>query len=344
MSQNTSRLIRGLLAGTVALGASAYVSRRMARRALAENPPTGKFVVAHDVRLHYTEHGSSTSPTVVLLHGNGTMAREMEISGLPELLAQDFHVIVFDRPGYGHSERPKGQSYTPQGQAEILFAALRTLGIERPLVLGHSWGAMVALAMALSQPQAMRALVLVSGYYTATPRLDAAVLGAPAIPLLGTLMRHTVSPLIGRLMWPLMVWRFFAPAGVTERFDREYPVWLSLRPGQLLASAAEAGMMPVQALRLKRREQELAVPTVIVAGDKDRLVMTHWQSQRLHGRLPTTRLRLVPGAGHMVHHTAPAEVAQAVAQAWRMSASARTAADDASRAGSTTTSEPAYGA
>jgi pimeloyl-ACP methyl ester carboxylesterase len=143
-------------------------------------------------------------------------------------------------------------------------------------------------------------------------------MGAPALPLLGTLMRHTVSPLLGRLMWPLMVRRLFSPAPVTAGFKR-YPVWMSLRPGQLAASAAEAAMMTVQAMKLKRREEALEVPTVIVAGDKDRLVMTRWQSSRLHQRLPETRLRIVQDAGHMVHHTSPAEVMEGVYEAWHLS-------------------------
>jgi pimeloyl-ACP methyl ester carboxylesterase len=313
------RLLRGLLAATVALGASAYVTRRMTRRAIEQSPPQGKFVEADGVRLHYTESGDPSRPAVILVHGNGAMGREMEISGLAERLASRYHVVVFDRPGYGHSERPTGRGYTPELQADILLAAVKALGIERPVVLGHSWGAMVALAMALAEPHRLRALVLVAGYYTATPRLDTLWLGAPAIPVLGTLMRHTVSPLLGRLLWPLMVKRIFAPARVTERFDREYPVGMSLRPGQLLASAAEAAMMPMQALRLRRRENELQVPTMIVAGDKDRLVMTSWQSQRLHDRLPQTCLRVVPGEGHMVHHTATERVVEAVDEAWHMS-------------------------
>ena len=308
-----------LLAAACALGVCALVTRRMTQRAVAQSPPEGKFVDANGVRLHYTQHGRPDRAAVVLVHGNGAMAREMQISGLVQLLERDFHVLVFDRPGYGHSERPTGRSYTPQDQAEIVLAALKKLAIERPIVLGHSWGTLVAEAMALSDPQAFRALVLVSGYYTPTPRLDSVLLGAPAIPVLGTLMRHTISPLLGRLLWPLMRWRIFAPARVTERFRREYPVWMSLRPRQLLASAAEAGMMPVQAMKLKRREKDLRVPTMIVAGDKDRLVMTSWHSKALHERLPGTHLQLVSGAGHMVHHTETAQVAKAVHEAWNMS-------------------------
>ena len=57
-----------------------------------------------------------------------------------------------------------------------------------------------------------------------------------------------------------------------------------------------------------------------MAGAADRMLSTRWHACRLHERLPETRLRVVAGAGHMVHHTATDQVLQAIGQAWRMSA------------------------
>jgi len=310
---------RTLLAAAIGLGASAYLSRTMTRRAQAAHPPHGSFVVADGVRLHYSRHGDPANPALVVLHGNGTMGVEMELSGLVEMAARSFQVFVFDRPGYGYSDRPKGRSYTPEAQAGLILTAMRELGIESPIVLAHSWATMVACQAAIRAPASIRALVLVSGYYTPSLRLDTPLLGAPALPVVGTLMRHTLSPLLGRLMWPLAVKRIFAPAHVTETFKTRYPVWMSLRPLQLLASSSEAAMMPIQAAKLMRRTADLTVPTMIVAGEKDRLVMTSWQSKRLHERLAVAALRIVPGEGHMVHHTATSAVMDAVHDAYEMS-------------------------
>ena len=77
--------------------------------------------------------------------------------------------------------------------------------------------------------------------------------------------------------------------------------------------------MLLEGWKQRRREGELSVPTVIVAGEQDLLVITRWQARRLHERLPQTRLHVVPGAGHMVHHTATAQVMEAVYEAWHMS-------------------------
>jgi pimeloyl-ACP methyl ester carboxylesterase len=307
-----SKLWAGVLGTAAVLGASYLATRAMTRKAEAENPPQGRFVDVDGVQLHYTGHGDAGQPPLVLLHGNGASATEMEISGLPQLAARHFQVFVFDRPGYGHSSRPPQRDYTPEAQAALFLDALRALGIERPIVLGHSWGSMVAFAMALAEPQSLRALIVMAGYYTPSMRLDSPLMGLPALPVLGTLMRHTVSPLLGRLLWPLMTRRIFAPVPVTAAFKRRYPAWLSLRPGTLQASSAEAAMMILEGIKQRRREGALSVPTMIIAGKQDLLVMTIWQAERLHDRLPQTHLRVIDGAGHMLPMEQPKQVAGAL--------------------------------
>lgn len=299
--------------GLVALLAGcAYVVRRKTREAEAQNPPKGRFIAVQGLRLHYTEHGDPSAPPLVLLHGNGSMATELELSGLVERAAVRYRVIVFDRPGYGYSDRPRGRPYTPQAQAELFLQAIDRLGMQAPVVLGHSWGALVATAMGLLRPVDLKGLVLVSGYYTPSLRLDVPWLSMPAIPLLGSVLSHTVSPLLSRAFWPLMVRRLFSPAPTAPAFRQAYPVWLSLRPGQLRASAAESAMLIAQAARMLGDERSLRVPVAIVAGAQDRLVMTGWQSRRLHERVQGSRLSVVPNAGHMVHHTAPDAVLAAI--------------------------------
>lgn len=306
-----------LLAATAVLGACAWTARQKVRQTQLRHPAQGSFVLVDDVRLHFTRHGDATKPPLVLLHGNGGSIDEMELSGLVKAAAERYHVYVFDRPGYGHSDRPARRSFTPDAQARLLLKALQLLDVRQPLVMGHSWGSLVALSMALREPDALRAVVLASGYFTPSLRFDTFLLSLPALPFVGTLMRYTLSPWLGRLMWPLMLRRIFAPHPVPERFKRGYPVWMSLRPRTLKASAAETAMMPLQAAMLLWREKQLALPAVIVAGENDRLVMTGWQSRRLAQRVPNATLKTVPGAGHMVHHTATRDVMAAIDEAAR---------------------------
>jgi pimeloyl-ACP methyl ester carboxylesterase len=141
-------------------------------------------------------------------------------------------------------------------------------------------------------------------------RLDAPLLVPPAIPLVGDLMRHTVSPILGRLLWPAWLRLVFAPAPVPRRF-KPFPAWMALRPSQLRAVAEDAAVLVPAAHEMRRHYREVRVPTVIVAGADDRYVSARAHSLRLHAEVPGSELVLVPGAGHMVHHVAAPQVMRA---------------------------------
>ena len=259
----------------------------------------GRFVEADGVRLHYVEAGEG--PPLVLLHGLGSTVEDLALSGLITEASKRYRVLAFDRPGYGYSERPRRLGWHPGAQARVLRTALRKLDAHRPIVLAHSWGTLVAAALTLDFPGAVRSLVLLSGLYFPSLRLDAPLLIPPAVPLVGGLLRHTVSPLAGRLMWPLWLKTIFAPAPVPDRFSAGFPAWMALRPSQLLALAQESFITLPATLDLAKRYKELTLPVVIVAGDKDRYVNRR-HSLRLHRLLRNSELILAPGAGHMVHH------------------------------------------
>ncbi len=303
-----------LLLGTgAAFAAMAMYVQYRSRKAEQENPPREQFIEVDGVRLHYVDRGEGQP--VVLLHGNGAMAKELDLSGVLDLASKKYRVIAFDRPGYGYSERPRKTTWSPVEQARLLSRALRRLGIEQAVVVGHSWGAMVAVAMALEHPAYVSSLLLLSGYYYPTPRIDVPLFSTPALPVMGDLMRYTISPLLGRLAWPLMVRKLFAPAKTTARFKKEYPVWMGLRPSQIRAASEEVALMIPAAAKLSKRYHELHMPVVIMAGAGDLHVIPALHSQRLHKELPQSELILVPEAGHMIQHTAPLKVLAAIDKA-----------------------------
>lgn len=311
----TSRAPSGLqtvaLLGAAGLVASLLYVHTQKRQAERDNPPQGKFVDVDGVRLHYIERGEG--PAVVLLHGNGVFSADFDLSGIVESASRPYRVIAFDRPGFGHSDRPVLNQWTPEAQAKLLYKALHQIGVERPILVGHSWGTLVALAMALDYPKYIRAIALVSGYYYPSARPDVPLLSAPAIPGLGHLLRNTLAPLIGRMMWGGIVKRMFAPEPVPERF-RAMPMWMSLRPSQLGASASETAMMIPAAKRLSERYRELTMPVAIIAGDNDKIVDVEHNAQRLHAEIPHSELIIEPGVGHMAHYADPGRIMDAVSR------------------------------
>jgi len=308
-NRKASSLVTASTIAIAALAAAAAVNRYLANKAERDNPPVGRFLDVNGVRLHYVERG--TGDAVVLLHGNGSMIQDFESSGLIDLAAKDFRVVVFDRPGFGHSERPRGTVWTPDAQAELIKAALTQLGVSRAIILGHSWGASVAVAMGLKYPDLVRGLVLASGYYYPTIRPDVVAMGAPALPIVGDFLSQTISPLLSRAIWPLMLKKIFGPKSVPTKFQA-FPKEMALRPSQIRASASEAALMIPDAFALRGKYADLQVPTVIIAGEDDKLIDIDSQSDRLHDDVSQSTIRRIAGNGHMIQQTATDEVMSAI--------------------------------
>lgn len=290
------------------MAASAIVNYILAKRAERRTLPTGRFITVEGVRLHYVERGSG--PPLVLLHGNGSMIQDFQSSGLIDLAAKKYRVIAFDRPGFGHSERPRNTVWTPEAQAGLIGPALVRIGASEPMVLGHSWGTLVAIALALRYPRKVKALILASGYYYPTARADVLLLSPPAIPLIGDILSHTISPILSRLMWPFLLRKIFAPRPVPKKF-KGFPEEMAVRPSQIRAGAAESALMIPSASALRKGYRKLEMPVVIVAGAQDRFIESE-QSTRLHRDISHSLLRCVPANGHMVHQTATAEIMSAI--------------------------------
>jgi pimeloyl-ACP methyl ester carboxylesterase len=292
-----------------ALAATALLNRHLAKKAEQDNPPAGQFLDVDGVQLHYVERGSGEP--LVLLHGNGSMIQDFESSGLVDVAAKNFRVIIFDRPGFGHSDRPRNVIWTPDAQAQLIKRALERLGVSQAIVLGHSWGASVAVALALKFPDMVRGLVLASGYYYPTMRPDVIALSTPAVPVVGDVLAHTLSPIISRLMWPLMMTKIFGPRSAPAKFEK-FPKEMALRPSQIRASAAESTLMIPDAFHFKDKYANLKMPVVIIAGENDRLIDIDKQSARLHSDVAQSAFHRVPKTGHMIHQTATAEVMAAI--------------------------------
>jgi pimeloyl-ACP methyl ester carboxylesterase len=304
----TETVLLIILAGLVVLILGNIVFQLAAER---KNPPIGVFIDCDGVRLHYIERGDAAAPCMVLFHGNGTMIQDLILSGLIDRLAHNYRVVCFDRPGFGYSHRPRTRIWTPTRQAALFAKALDQLGVRNPVVLGHSWGTLVAIALALHRKYTVSGLVLASGYYFPTFRIDFWLMSAPAVPLLGDLMCYTISPIISWAVMPNLIRTLFAPTAVPPEFDNEFPISLSLRPKQLRAAAEESAFLIPAVAQLQLQYGSIRCPVRIVHGKSDRLIEPD-QSRRLHEALPRSLLHLVENAGHMVTYADTPGIADAM--------------------------------
>ena len=143
----------------------------------------------------------------------------------------------------------------------------------------------------------MRGLVLVSGYYHPTVRADALLVAPAAVPILGDVLRHTISPLFGAASLPLLLKGMFAPLPVPERFQQGFERGMAVRPLQIRAEAEDGAGMAREAAAMRDRYGELRLPMVIMAGSDDQVVDVGRQAIRLHEQIRTASLSWYRGQG-----------------------------------------------
>jgi pimeloyl-ACP methyl ester carboxylesterase len=304
-----ARVALGALA--VAGGTAAYVSWA-AQRAEAKHPPRGRLMEVDRVRIHFIDRGEG--PVILLLHGKGSMASDFEGSGLIDALAAHHRVIAIDRPGFGYSERPRDRSWNATEQAKLFAATLGHLGIPSAIVVGHSFGASCALALALEAPHLVSKLVLLGGYYYPAPRAKR-LSDTSAIPVVGDFMNYTASAVAARFALGKLQRRKFSPQPVADAFLQAVPKEMLLRPAQMFAEAAESLMIADEAERLSLRYDEIKHPITLLAGDEDAALETASQSKKLHEALPHSKLKVIEKAGHMLHYAAPQTILAAIEEA-----------------------------
>jgi pimeloyl-ACP methyl ester carboxylesterase len=312
----------GLLAFVaLVLGLGALATLVIARVVEARYPPAGRSLEVAGGRLAIVEAGppASARGTVVLLHGASSNSADM-MTGLGRRLAADgFRVVAFDRPGYGWSDRVAG-SQTPDGQGRAVAQALDRLGIERAIVVGHSWSGALALELALDHPRRVGGLLLLAPVTHPWPGgAVSPVYETLGVRWLGHLLAWTLTAPAGALLFDGAVAAVFAPQAPIPGYAEAAALPLILRPGSFYANAQDVLGLHAFVTRQSPRHGEIRVPTVIVAGDADPVVHTELHAARLAREVEGARLVVLPGVGHMLHQTEPDTiVAEAKALAARL--------------------------
>ena len=123
------------------------------------DPATDAWVTLRGLRFHYRKYAGEGRP-LVLLHGVASNARWWLLVG--PLLARRFRVFALDQRGHGETDKPDS-GYDFASVVGDLGAFIDALGLEQPIVVGHSWGGNVALQFAAQHPERPAGLVLVDG-------------------------------------------------------------------------------------------------------------------------------------------------------------------------------------
>jgi pimeloyl-ACP methyl ester carboxylesterase len=296
-----------LLTGT--LGGLKIHSDRTLLRFAEANPPVGEFVAAEGVRVHYLSRGAGWP--VVFVHGADGVLQDFTLSIL-DRAAEEFMAVAVDRPGHGYSERPRRDGESPVVQARVLRSALRELGIEQPVLVGHSWGAALALAYAVDYPNEIADVVTVGGHVIPHGGMVHPLNYLPSLPLLGPVLVHTLLVPFGSATIASMSAPAFAPAEVPAVYVETMKPFV-LRPAQFKNNAEGVRSLNAALREIHSGLESIRVPVILVHGERDRTVPVR-HAHELKNILPQARLIVLPDAGHMPHYTHPEAIIDAIHQ------------------------------
>ncbi len=277
----------------------------------------GALVRSHGVSLHYVDVGPTQADAkncapIVLVHGASGNLRDLETSILPEL-ARKHRVIAFDRPGHGWSGRPDVHGMDdPALQARVLHEALGALKVERPVILGHSWGGAVAVAYGLQFGDEMAGLVVLSGATHPWKGATAWYHRVLARPVLGLMFLWLVVIPFGRVLARGGVASNFSPDPAPEGYGETIGLSLLFRPGHFRHNSVDTRGLRGHLARQSQRYGEISLPTIIITGTRDQTVLAKLHSYALHEQISGSELVKLQGVGHMPHHVRPDVVIEAV--------------------------------
>ena len=281
----------------------------------ARFPPIGDMVRVGDRTVHVVVEGEG--PDLVLIHGAGGNARDFTYQ-FTERLKDRFRVFSVDRPGLGWSDRARDglnrpftdDAESPAEQARLIAAAVRALGADTPLVLGHSYGGAVAMAWALEEPAS--GIVLLAGatmpwpgglgpYYK--------IFGSPVGSALGAPLVSAFAPR-GRV--EQAVEGVFAPAPVTPGYFTGTAVPLATRTETFRANARQVRSLKPHVIEMSERYSSVTLPVEVLHGTADTTVWASIHAEPISALLPNANLTLIDDVGHAPHHVAPEPVVAAI--------------------------------
>lgn len=278
------------------LAVAIFRTRRIASLAEKLVPPSGKFVTIDGNRIHYMEKGEGRP--ILFVHGLGAQLHQFRSTLFDKL--DGYRLIAIDRPGSGYSERVAGATGGLSEQARVVHHFIEALGLEKPLVVGHSLGGAVSLTLAIEHPNAISGLALLAPY---TYHSGAIAPEFAALYILSPLKRRLIAETIAipaaRKYADQTLAFVFGPQPAPADYMTEGGGWAGLRPSHFYATSTDIVAIGNDYPRLQKRFGEIKVPVGVLFGTADRVLDYQKHGVEMVGRIADLDLELAEGIGHM---------------------------------------------
>ncbi len=274
-----------------------------ARNVEARLPPRGRFLEVFGERLHYVDSGGA-GPALLMIHGLAGTLLHFDYA-LAGRLAGEFRVILVDRPGSGYSTRAYGADATVTAQAKAIAELIRALNLQRPLVVGHSLGGAVALALALDWPDCVGALALIAPLTHMQEEAPKMFRGLVIRSRLAReLFAWTLATPLAMLVMSAALKAVFAPEAVAPDYAIRAGGLLCLRPQAFRAASSDLVAVPEALPAYIRRYGSLDIPVGMLFGNGDQVLSPRIHADAMKADFSALDLELIDG-GHLLPLTEP---------------------------------------
>ncbi|MDA4847107.1 alpha/beta fold hydrolase [Hoeflea poritis] len=285
--------------GTAVAGLILYAllqSRRIERL----YPPIGEFVDVGGYRLHAmhipAEDGADLPP-IVFLHGASGNLRD-QVSAFRDRLEGRAEMLFVDRPGHGWSERGGPENAFPDGQARAVAELMNRKGIAQALIVGHSFGGVIAANMALERPHKVSGLLFLATASHPWPGGIDWHYHAATAPVVGRLATWLLAMPAGLLRIDMAARNVFSPNRYPPDYLARSGTALILRPWTFRYNAYDVANLYDHVVKVSPRYREIETPTIIVTGDNDYVVSPDIHSAALSEAIDGSELVRIKGVGH----------------------------------------------
>ena len=299
-----------LVVGLACLAAGGAWTRVASADAERRHPPAGRMVDADGVPLRLMERGSGTP--AVFVHGAWGGPEDWDSTVAP-LVEHKLRCLMLERPGHGWSGDSSPGAGTPLEQARLLRAAARSVGAERPLLVGFSYGGSVCAAWASCWPDEVAGVVLVNPALYRWEGIESASFSLASLPLVGDLGIPTLAMPAGLALSDASLSKVFSPEMPTDNFERS-PWRRSLRPADFRANIRDLRRLKSSLGIQSGAYQRIVAPVRLVAGLGDQVTWADFHCGRMAREVEGVRVTFVEGAGHQLVYTRAEVVAREIVE------------------------------
>ena len=333
-------MLAAILIGAILIVARpVFETHRLAAEAERKCPPVGRFVEVDGNRIRYVERGEGRP--IVFVHGLGAQLHHFT-GPIFDRFGPGYRLIALDRPGSGYSTRVRGATGALSEQAAVIRRFVEELGLEKPLIVGHSFGGAIALALAVEHPDAISGIALLSPltHLETELRPEFRPLYIPS-RLVRWVVANTIAVPRSYQYAEATLAYLFNPQKPPADYPTEGGGWLGLRPSHFYASATDFTAIPLDLGRIEARYGEIDMPAALMFGTADPIVAFAEHGAPMTGRIENLDFEVVEGMGHMPHFVEPQRV---VAFIRRVAKRAFAGESVAGPVAWTTGESPSYGA